>query len=99
MATDSLIKKLLACLFVLSISGCMFKAYADEFYSPVQMQYDSWMASKSQFLTKIKDESGRYFAIYKDENDHKIEGAVLISHGDTLTLGQCKFQFQCYYQR
>lgn len=32
-------------------------------------------------------------------NDHKIEGAVLISHGDTLTLGQCKFQFQCYYQR
>lgn len=32
-------------------------------------------------------------------NGHKIEGAVLISHGDTLTLGQCKFQFQCYYQR
>lgn len=32
-------------------------------------------------------------------NEHKIEGAVLISHGDVLTLGQCKFQFQCYYQR
>ena len=32
-------------------------------------------------------------------NGHKIEGAVLISHGDILTLGQCKFQFQCYYQR
>ena len=70
MATNSLIKKLLTCLFVLSISWCLCRAYADEFYSPVQMQYGSWMASKSQFLTKINDENGRYFAIYKDENDH-----------------------------
>lgn len=32
-------------------------------------------------------------------NGCKIEGAVPICHGDQLSLGQSRYQFQCYFQR
>ena len=32
-------------------------------------------------------------------NGCKIEGAVPITHGDQLSLGNSQYQFQCYYQR
>lgn len=31
-------------------------------------------------------------------NGCRIEGAVPINHGDQLSLGKSKYQFQCYYQ-
>ena len=32
-------------------------------------------------------------------NGCRIEGAVPITHGDQLSLGNSQYQFQCYYQR
>lgn len=32
-------------------------------------------------------------------NGCKIQGAVPITHGDQISLGNSKYQFQCYYQR
>lgn len=32
-------------------------------------------------------------------NEYRVDGAVQINHGDILTMGAARYQFQCYYQR